>query len=165
MERTALIKGRIRSGIELERWLSIVRFRHQKIVFTSGFFDILHKGHVQYLAEAAGQGDFLVVGLNTDASVKKLKRNISLYLDEESRALILASMRFVSVVVLFDEETPLNLIRQIRPDVLVMRADHEPEDSALGDVVRQYGGKIISLDSTAAHSTRETINRINSGSV
>ncbi|MBN2480876.1 MAG: D-glycero-beta-D-manno-heptose 1-phosphate adenylyltransferase [Bacteroidales bacterium] len=164
MRKTALIQGKIRSGIELERWLTIVRFKKQKIVFTNGCFDILHKGHIQYLAEASELGDYLVIGLNTDASVRKLKGNGRPYLDEESRARILASLYFVSVIVLFDEETPLNLIRQIRPDVLVKGADYKPEDIVGGDFVRQYGGEVVTLNLVEGSSTSEIISKINSGS-
>ncbi len=164
MNKLEQIRSKILSGIELERWLTIARFKNQKIVFTNGCFDILHKGHIQYLAEASDLGDYLVVGLNTDTSVKKLKGNGRPYLDQESRVLTLASLKFVSFIVLFDEETPLELIQQIRPDILVKGADYKSEEIVGSDFVKQYGGEVVTLDLVEGYSSTEIINKINAGS-
>ena len=105
--------------------LSVFRSQGLKVVFTNGCFDILHRGHVEYLSKAADRGDVLVVGLNTDASVKRLKGEGRPVNNEESRALVLASLSFVDAVVLFDEDTPYELIKAVRPDVLVKGADYK----------------------------------------
>ena len=112
----------------------------RKIVFTNGCFDVLHRGHIQYLAKAAALGDSLVIGLNTDASVKKLKGPSRPYLDEDTRALILASLGFVTAVVLFDEDTPYDLIKRIQPDVLVKGGDYKTEEIVGYDMVKAKGG-------------------------
>lgn len=164
MNKLEQIKSKILSGIELERWLTIVRFKNQKIVFTNGCFDILHKGHIQYLAEASELGDYLVIGLNTDTSVKKLKGNGRPYLDQESRVLILASLKFVAAIVFFNEETPLELIKQIQPDILVKGADYRSGEIVGSDFVKQYGGEVVTLDLVEGYSSTEVINKINAGS-
>ena len=107
MNKLEIIQEKILTGQELDRWLAVSRFKKRKIVFTNGCFDILHRGHIQYLAQAAELGDLLLIGLNTDESVKKLKGSSRPCLDENARALILASLGFVSAVVLFDEDTPI----------------------------------------------------------
>lgn len=163
MKRFELLKGKILSGIELDRWLTMVRFKNQKIVFTNGCFDVLHKGHIHYLAEASELGDYLVIGLNTDASVRKLKGDTRPYLDQETRALILASLQFVSVIVLFEEETPVELIAKIQPDILVKGNDYKPEEIAGYDIVKASGGEIIALDLVEGYSSTKIINKITAG--
>ena len=104
---------------ELENMLAVWRFKDQKVVFTNGCFDIIHRGHVEYLAQAASLGDQLIIGLNTDGSVKRLKGSSRPVQDENTRALVLASFSFVSKVILFDEDTPIELIKLIQPKILV----------------------------------------------
>ncbi len=124
-----------------------------KIVFTNGCFDILHRGHVDYLAKAADCGNKLVVGLNTDSSVRKLKGNNRPIQDEYSRLQILASLQFVDAVVLFDEDTPYSLIKEIIPDVLVKGSDYKPENIVGYDVVTTNGGSVLTLDFIEGYST------------
>lgn len=160
MGKFEIIQRKIISRADLDRWLAVARFRSRKIVFTNGCFDVLHRGHVDYLAAASDLGDLLVVGLNTDNSVKMLKGSSRPYLDESARALILASLSFVSAVVLFDEETPYDLIKQVKPDVLVKGGDYKPEQIIGHDVVTTHGGKVLSLDFTAGYSSSGLISKI-----
>lgn len=125
----------------------------KKIVFTNGCFDILHKGHVDYLAKAADMGDVLVLGLNTDSSVSKLKGSNRPIQDQDSRLQIMASLGFVDAVVLFDEPTPYNLISLIQPDVLVKGSDYEPEKIVGYDVVMSKGGAVKTIDYLEGYST------------
>ena len=143
--------------------LSVFRFPFSvsqglKLVFTNGCFDILHRGHVEYLAKAADMGDVLVVGLNTDASVKRLKGEGRPVNDQEARALVLASLSFVDAVVLFDEDTPYELIKAIRPDVLVKGADYKPEEIVGYDIVTSYGGKVETVPLVEGYSTTSLLN-------
>ncbi|MFA8451343.1 MAG: D-glycero-beta-D-manno-heptose 1-phosphate adenylyltransferase [Bacteroidales bacterium] len=124
-----------------------------KVVFTNGCFDLIHLGHIDYLAKAADLGDVLVLGLNTDASVRRLKGESRPIKDEKSRASILAAMSFVDVVVLFDEDTPYDLISLVQPDVLVKGADYKPEDIVGYDVVKAKGGKVVTIEYLPGYST------------
>jgi rfaE bifunctional protein nucleotidyltransferase chain/domain len=155
-----IIKRKILSGPELDRWLVQSRFKNRKIVFTNGCFDVLHRGHVEYLASASELGDLLVIGLNTDESVKRLKGPSRPYLDEETRAFILASMSFTSAIVLFDEDTPLELIRRVRPDVLVKGSDYKPVEIVGHDLVTSWGGKVLTIDLTPGFSSTQLIGKI-----
>jgi len=160
IHRHDTVAGKILAGKELDRWLAVTRFRNRRIVFTNGCFDLLHRGHVDYLARASDLGDQLVVGLNTDASVRRLKGKDRPYLDENARAVILASLGFVSVVVLFDEDTPYELIRHIRPDVLVKGGEYRLEEIVGHDLVAGWGGKVLAIDMTAGYSTTGLIGKI-----
>lgn len=136
---------------------------NQKIVFTNGCFDIIHKGHADYLARARSLGDFLVVGLNTDASVKRQNKAPGRPInDEMSRAFVLASMHVVDAVVVFDEDTPYELIMAVQPDVLVKGADYKPEDIVGGDIVRARGGEVVTIELTEGFSTSRLIEKIKS---
>lgn len=128
--------------------------KNRKIVFTNGCFDILHKGHVQYLREAKSLGDILIVGLNSDLSVKRLKGEFRPIKKEDERALILSSMEFVDYVVIFNTDTPLNLIKMIRPDVLVKGGDYTV-DNILG---KEYAKSVKILPFVDGYSTTNTIN-------
>ena len=144
MDNLQLIKNKIFYKRKTENYFPFSVFRSQglKVVFTNGCFDILHRGHVEYLSKAADMGDVLVVGLNTDASVKRLKGEGRPINDEQARALVLASLSFVDAVVLFDEDTPYELIKALRPDVLVKGADYKPEEIVGYDIVTSYGGSV-----------------------
>jgi rfaE bifunctional protein nucleotidyltransferase chain/domain len=131
-----------------------------KIVFTNGCFDLLHRGHVEYLAQAADFGDKLVIGLNTDASVNRLKGPTRPINDEEARAAVLSALSFVSAVVLFDEPTPLELIRLVQPDVLIKGADYKPEEIVGYDIVTARGGKVATIPLTSGYSTSNIEQRI-----
>ena len=127
--------------------------RGERVVFTNGCFDIVHRGHVEYLAQARALGAVLVVGLNSDASVRRLKGPARPLQDEGTRAMVLASLLFVSHVVLFDEDTPHALVRELQPDVLVKGADYRPEDIAGYDVVVARGGSVVTIPLVAGYST------------
>ena len=145
---------------EAENTLSLWRFKDDKIVFTNGCFDILHKGHIEYLAKAASLGTKLVIGLNTDASVKRLKGDSRPVNDENARALLLASLVFVDKVILFDTDTPRDLIDFVQPDVLVKGGDYKPEEIVGYDIVKAKGGEIVTLDFVEGYSTTSMIEKM-----
>ncbi len=149
----------IRKKEELENTLSIWKFKEEKIVFTNGCFDILHRGHVEYLAKAAAFGTKLVIGLNTDCSVKRLKGESRPVNDEEARAIVLASLLFTDKIIFFEEDTPLELIRYIQPDILVKGSDYKPEDIVGYDIVTSKGGKVVTVDLTEGFSTTKIIEK------
>ncbi len=160
MDKLELIKSKIIDNITLERLLVYWRFRKNKIVFTNGCFDIIHFGHIKYLVKAASLGDILIVGLNTDQSVRILKGKDRPLQNEESRAMVLASLQFIDRIILFDQETPYDLIKKIKPDVLVKGADYKPEDIVGYDVVKAEGGEIVTIDIVKGYSTSSIIKRI-----
>ena len=155
-----MIQQKIIQRQELEKKLAYWRFMESKIVFTNGCFDILHRGHIEYLAKAANLGDVLLVGLNTDRSVKQLKGDSRPLQDGYSRALCLASLRFVDRVIFFDEETPYELIQYIQPHILVKGSEYKEKDIVGGDIVKQNGGKIATIDMIKGYSTSDIISRI-----
>ena len=145
---------------EAENTLNLWRFKDDKIVFTNGCFDILHKGHIEYLAKAASLGTKLVIGLNTDASVKRLKGDSRPVNDENARALLLASLVFVDKVILFDTDTPRDLIDFVQPDILVKGGDYKPEEIVGYDIVKAKGGEIVTLDFVEGYSTTSLIEKM-----
>ena len=145
---------------EAENTLSLWRFKDDKIVFTNGCFDILHRGHIEYLAKAASLGTKLVIGLNTDASVKRLKGDSRPINDENARALLLASLVFVDKVILFDTDTPRDLIDFVQPDVFVKGGDYKPEEIEGYDIVKAKGGEIVTLDFVEVYSTTSLIEKM-----
>lgn len=147
---------------ELANNLALWRFKDQKVVFTNGCFDILHRGHVEYLAKAASLADVLVVGLNTDSSVTRLKGSSRPVQDETSRALILASLSFISKVVLFDEDTPYELIKFIQPDILVKGSDYKAEDIVGYDILKAKNGEVVTIDLVDGYSTTAIVRKLTS---
>ena len=143
-------------GNILKKWNS----NSETIVFTNGCFDIVHSGHVDSLQKAAKLGTKLIVGLNSDESVKILKGEDRPILDENTRAIVLAAFGFVDAVIIFREETPANLITQIVPDVLVKGKQYEIEEIAGHDTVLKNGGKVVTLDLVPGISTSEIIRKI-----
>lgn len=137
----------------LQSQLDLWRREKQTIVFTNGCFDILHRGHVDYLAKAADLGNKLIIGVNTDASVSKLKGPHRPIQDQESRMLILASLTFVDAVILFDEPTPYELIKLVQPDILVKGSDYQVENIVGYDIVQAKGGEIKTIDFIPGYST------------
>ena len=158
MENLQIIKNKIVSQNDLQKRLGQWRSQGMRIVFTNGCFDIVHRGHVEYLSKASDKGDVLVVGLNTDASVRRLKGASRPVNDEVARALLLASMIVVDAVVLFDEDTPYHLIKAVRPDILVKGADYQPENIVGYDVVTSYGGQVEVVDLVEGYSTTSILN-------
>ena len=141
---------------ELQKW----REQGLKIVFTNGCFDLVHLGHVDYLEKARNLGDKLVLGLNTDASIKGLKGDERPLQDELSRARIMASLLFVDAVVLFSEPTPYNLIDLVQPDILVKGDDYSPENIVGYDIVKAKGGEIKTIPFVKGYSTSNIVAKI-----
>ena len=137
-----------------------VKKEGKKVVFTNGCFDILHLGHVRYLHEAKNCGDYLVVGVNSDRSVKGIKGENRPVISEQARAELLAALCFVDGVVIFDEEHPLALIRHLRPQVLVKGADWEEHEIIGADVIRKGGGEVVRIPLVPHWSTSDIIRRI-----
>lgn len=133
----------------LEEW----RWEGQRIVFTNGCFDLLHYGHLHYLSEAADLGEHLVIGLNSAASVSRLKGPHRPINDELTRIHLLAALEVVDVVIVFEEDTPLELIRLVQPDILVKGGDWKPEQIVGSDLVLARGGRVLSLPFVTGYST------------
>ena len=141
-------------------FLKKIKEENKKIVFTNGCFDILHVGHVRYLSKAKKLGNILIVGLNSDQSVKKLKgdnRPINIF---EDRAMLLSSLRFVDLVIMFDEKTPENLIKKIKPDILVKGGDYDIKDIVGYKTVIENGGEVKVLGFQDGYSSSNYINKI-----
>ena len=156
MNHLEKIQNKILNKDNLAEWVAECRAKGSKIVFSNGCFDILHRGHVEYLAKAADFGDEMLIGLNTDASVKRLKGPSRPINDEYARAIVLAGLEFVSAVILFDEDTPYNLIKAVQPDVLVKGSDYKPEDIVGYDIVTAKGGRVETIDFVDGYSTTRT---------
>ncbi len=134
--------------------------QNKKIVSTNGCFDILHVGHVRYLQESKKQGDILVVCLNSDASVKRLKGDSRPLNSEEDRAEVLAALACIDYVVIFDEDTPCNLIEIIKPDVHTKGGDYNPDNLPETKVIRENGGELVFINFTEGKSTTATIEKM-----
>jgi len=139
-----------------------VQVRGGRVVFTNGVFDLLHPGHVRYLAEARGLGDLLIVGINSDRSVRAIKEPGRPLNPEGERAEVLRSLACVDAVVVFDEDTPHRLITEIQPDVLVKGADWGPSEIVGRDVVEARGGRVVRVDLAKGYSTTNLIQRARS---
>lgn len=145
------------SRADASAWRGAIRGR---VVFTNGVFDLLHPGHVDVLVGARRRGDALVVGLNSDASVVRLKGPERPIRSESERAHVLAALESVDAVTIFEEDTPLELIRALRPDVLVKGGDYSLETVVGAQDVRGWGGEVVIISLTAGHSTTRTIERL-----
>ena len=139
------------------------RPRNERVVFTNGCFDVLHHGHVTYLEQARRLGDVLVVGVNTDASVSRLKGSGRPFVSEGDRAHVLAGLGAVDGVTLFDEDTPAGLIAALLPDVLVKGGDYRPEDIVGGDVVEANGGSVVVIPFVEGYSSSDLLDRMREG--
>jgi rfaE bifunctional protein nucleotidyltransferase chain/domain len=153
MDYLQVIQNKIIDKDALSKLVANYQLKNQKIVFTNGCFDLLHQGHVTYLAQAASLGNRLIVGINSDNSVQKLKGIHRPIQDEKSRTLIMASLHVISAVIVFDEDTPLELIKIIKPDFLVKGGDWEPAKIVGSDIVQSYGGQVISIPFIDGYST------------
>ncbi|MBL0312922.1 MAG: D-glycero-beta-D-manno-heptose 1-phosphate adenylyltransferase [Holophagaceae bacterium] len=137
--------------------------RPAQLCFTNGCFDLLHPGHVKYLEDARALGDFLVVGLNSDASVARLKGEGRPLQDEPARAAVLLGLRSVDAVIRFDEDTPLELIKALQPDILVKGGDYTPDTVVGREAVEARGGRVVIIPLIPGHSTSRIEERIRSG--
>lgn len=140
--------------------LKMWKTSNQKLVFTNGCFDLLHRGHIDSLLKSAALGDKLIVGLNTDRSVKQLKGSKRPLMDEQARALMLAALQMVDAVILFEEETPYDLIKFVQPDVLVKGNEYAIEEIAGYDIVLARGGTVETIELTKGYSTSALIQQI-----
>ena len=148
--------------ITTAQWQEMAAERQgKKVVFTNGCFDVLHLGHITYLAEARNLGDLLVVGLNSDASVRRLKGPSRPINDEHARAMVLAALQFVDFIILFEEDTPLNLIQAVCPDVLVKGGDYTLDTIVGAPFVLQHGGTVTTIPLVEGFSTTATVQRLN----
>jgi D-beta-D-heptose 7-phosphate kinase/D-beta-D-heptose 1-phosphate adenosyltransferase len=160
MKNTASVPHKILSGPSLLQFLSVARLTGKTIAFTNGCYDILHEGHIFSLSQAAAAADLLVVGVNADASVKKLKGPNRPVNNQHSRALILASLVITDAVVIFEEDTPFNLINTVKPDVLVKGGDYTLEQIVGAKEVMAYGGRVIINPILQGFSTTSIIEKI-----
>jgi len=145
---------------EIEKTAKKIHKKNKKIVFTNGCFDIIHSGHIKYLQEAKKLGDYLVVGLNSDSSVKKLKGQNRPINEDRDRATVLNALVPVDFVVIFHQQTPYELIKLIKPDILVKGGDWQPKDIVGSDIVLANGGKVKSLNFVEGKSTTNIIEKI-----
>ena len=145
---------------ELPKLLKKLKRQKQKIIFTNGVFDILHRGHVEYLAKAKSFGDVLILGLNSDASVRRLKGKNRPINKQFDRAIVLLALESVDYVVLFSSDTPLKLIESIKPDVLVKGADYKITEIVGSEFVLSYGGEVKTVKLTKGRSTSNTIKKM-----
>ena len=149
-------KLKIKSRRALEQWVKAQKAQGKKIVFTNGCFDILHAGHVSVLEFSRSKGDALVVGLNSDASVRRLKGPTRPVNTQADRALVLAALESVSAVCIFEEDTPYELIKRVRPDVLVKGGDYKPTEI----VGREFAGKVVRFKLLKGRSTTNIIKKV-----
>ena len=159
------LKNKILTNNELDDILLQIREKGLTIGFTNGCFDILHKGHIRYLADASDLADVFIIGLNTDSSVKRLKGPNRPLQDQESRAISLSALVFIDYVVMFGEDTPLELLKIIRPNILVKGGDYQVETIVGYDLVTSYGGKVITLPLVKGYSTTSIFKKISSGNL
>ena len=138
-------------------WRQTVR---GQVVFTNGVFDLLHRGHVDVINEARREGAALVVGINSDASVRRLKGEERPVCAAPERAYVLAALEAVDAVVVFDQDTPLVLVQLLQPDVIVKGGDYSPDDIVGGDVVRARNGRVVVVPIVPGHSTTSTIEKL-----
>lgn len=145
---------------EAVRFLDIKKGVGKKIVFTNGCFDIIHIGHIRYLKQAISYGDYLIVAINSDESIKKIKGDNRPIIKQDQRAEVLSSLDFITYVTIFDESTPINLIEKIKPDFLVKGSDWKYDEIVGKDFVESYGGKVVRVNLTEGISTTSIIERI-----
>ena len=158
--RGILLEAKIQELGKLKKIISGFKKSRKKIVFTNGCFDLLHFGHVKYLKDAKAKGDILVVGVNSDASVKKIKGEKRPIVKQSDRIRVIAALESVDFAVLFAEETPIKVIKAIRPDILVKGADWNRNEIVGSDFVQSYSGKVLRIKLVKGHSTTDLIKKI-----
>lgn len=160
MSKLQIIQDKIISKSDLNALKGAWNLKDQKVAFTNGCFDLMHRGHVEYLAMAADKADLLVIGLNTDDSVKRLKGEGRPVQDQMARAIVLAALHFVDYVIFFEEDTPDGLIRAVEPDVLIKGADYNNEDIVGYDFVTSNGGVVETVPLSPGYSTSAIIEKL-----
>lgn len=157
---TAMSRAKIKSLSQLKKIIHNLKKNSKKIVFTNGCFDLLHRGHVLYLEKAKKMGDILVVGLNSDSSLKKIKGKLRPITREKDRAEILAALECVDYVLIFSEKTPYKVIAAIKPDIIVKGADWNLKNIVGAKLVHSYGGQVIRVPFLKGYSTTTIIDKI-----
>ncbi len=155
-----MIKDRITSTDFLQTKLAAFRELGWRIVFTNGCFDLMHAGHAQYLEAAKGLGDILIVGINSDASVRRIKGDKRPIVSQENRAYMVGALTSVDYVVIFEEDTPLELIKWVKPDILVKGGDWAEDEIVGADFVKQNGGRVCTIPLREGLSTTKIIEKI-----
>jgi rfaE bifunctional protein nucleotidyltransferase chain/domain len=155
-----MTSNKIKSLSDATRQVKNWQEEGQKVVFTNGCFDLLHLGHVDYLENARNLGDKLIIGLNSDSSVSRFKGSERPLQDQNSRARVLAALQFVDLVVFFNEDTPLELISKLVPNVLVKGSDYLAENIVGADVVKNNGGVVKTIDFVPGYSTTRIVEKI-----
>lgn len=160
MKKFQILKNKIFNLVDLQTEISKWHNNNEKIVFTNGCFDLIHVGHIEYLTKASDLGNKLIIGLNTDDSVKRLKGENRPIIDQQARAETLAALFFVDAVIFFDEDTPYQLIKAIQPDILVKGGDYKKDDIVGADIVKNYGGVVETIPLVQGYSTSKIIEKI-----
>ena len=161
MKALQLIKSKVKDRSEIKSLLNVWRFKEESIVFTNGCFDLLHQGHIDYLAKASDLGKHLVVGVNSDDSVRQLGKGANRPLqDQNSRDLIIAALHFVDLVLIFDEDTPEKLIKEVKPNVLVKGSDYSIDQIVGGNFVLKNGGQVKTIDFLPGYSTSNIVKKV-----
>ena len=158
-----MIDPKLLDPSELAKLGERLRAEDRRVVFTNGCFDVLHVGHLRYLRQARAEGDVLVVGINTDAGVRRLKGPARPFVPEDERAELLAGLECVDYVTLFDEPTPVETIAALRPHVHVKGGDYSPEQLPEAEIVRSYGGEVRIMPLVPGRSTTDLVRRIEEG--
>jgi len=154
------ILGRILTSEAIKAEIINWRKANKKIVFTNGCFDLIHRGHIEYLTRAKLYGDILIVGLNSDDSVRRLKGKSRPYMNENDRAYILSQLKPVDVVIVFFEDTPYTLIKKVEPDILVKGGDYQVHEICGRDIVEKRGGSVFNIPFIHGYSTTNLIKKI-----
>jgi rfaE bifunctional protein nucleotidyltransferase chain/domain len=154
------LKDKIKPLNQLVRIISSLKKQDKRIVFTNGCFDLLHYGHAKYLEEAKREGDILVVGVNSDASIRRIKGKDRPIVGEKNRLHLIAALGSVDFTVLFNEDTPLAIIKKIRPDILIKGADWKNKGIVGADFIKNYGGRVITIKLVKGLSTTNLIKKI-----
>ena len=154
------INSKIFSLDDLKNQVNAWKQAGEEVVFTNGCFDIIHRGHIEVLAQTADLGDRLIIGLNSDSSIQKLKGEDRPIIDQQARAILLAALSFVDAVILFPEDTPINLISTLLPDVLAKGGDYEIETIVGHEIVQNNGGQVILVPFVEGFSSTTIIDKI-----
>ena len=154
------LKAKIFNIKDLSEIISKWRLNGDKIVFTNGCFDLIHLGHLEILARSADLGDKLIVGINSDVSIKKIKGNSRPIIEEDSRAKQLAAIEFIDAVILFNEDTPYNLINILKPDVLTKGGDYKKNDIIGNELINKEQGEVVIIPLTQGYSTTSILEKI-----
>jgi rfaE bifunctional protein nucleotidyltransferase chain/domain len=157
---SSLLERKIKNPGELKKELSRRKAKGEVTVFTNGCFDLIHYGHVRYLEAAKSKGDILVVAVNSDTSVRRIKGSFRPFISEKYRARLIAALESVDYVVIFQEDSPLKVIKSLRPDILVKGADWKEENIVGRDFVKSYGGKVMTVKFIRGFSTTNLLKKI-----